>query len=98
MQERNEEIQNNLARERLDRAYAKIRSLQAKQKTRTNVSKTGDMLFEIEEVDERWKKYIVELYNGEDIMNNRQYIEAESNVDRDMLDLCYLGQYSEKLT
>ena len=56
--------------------------------TKINVikSKHGDKLFEIEEIGERWKEYIVELYNGEDIRNNRQYTEDESNVDWDMLD------------
>lgn len=87
MQGQYEEIQQDLNKGYTDKAYSKIKAMQIKPRTKTSMvkNKNGDLLFELEDVCERWKEYIEELYQGEDIVNERDILEEESNVDVDMI-------------
>uniref|UniRef100_A0A8D8Y198 Craniofacial development protein 2 n=1 Tax=Cacopsylla melanoneura TaxID=428564 RepID=A0A8D8Y198_9HEMI len=81
------EIDKDMARNNIDKVYGKVKSLQGKQSTKSNIvkSKNGEILFKPEKVSERWKEYIEELYEGEEIMNEEKYIENECEVDEDMI-------------
>jgi hypothetical protein len=60
----------------LDRAYSKIKSLQYKLKNKSSVikDKKGNKLISIDEVCDRWKEYIEELYQGKEIEEESRYM------------------------
>lgn len=80
-----EEIQYCLMKNSIDKAYNKVKSLQYSPRTRSNIvkDKEGRTLFENEKVAERWKEYMEELYEGDEIQNENDYIEREEHVDED---------------
>lgn len=40
----------------------------------------GDILFDKDEIRERWREYIGELYNDKDISNYKHFLEDEKKV------------------
>uniref|UniRef100_A0A8D8U352 Craniofacial development protein 2 n=1 Tax=Cacopsylla melanoneura TaxID=428564 RepID=A0A8D8U352_9HEMI len=80
-----EEIEYCLMKNNPDKAYNKVKSLQYTPRTRSNIvkDKEGTTLFEINKVAERWKEYMEDLYEGEEILNENDYIESEEQVNVD---------------
>uniref|UniRef100_A0A8D9DT62 Craniofacial development protein 2 n=1 Tax=Cacopsylla melanoneura TaxID=428564 RepID=A0A8D9DT62_9HEMI len=66
--------------------YAKVKRLQYEPKTRSNIvkDKEGKIMFDNEKVANRWKEYMEELYVGQEITNEDQYIENEEEVGNNM--------------
>ncbi|KAI5755057.1 hypothetical protein M8J77_013699 [Diaphorina citri] len=79
MDEKSAEIEMMMNRNN-NGVYAKVKKLQQNPKTRSNIvkDKDGKFLFDIAN---RWKEYLEELYTGEDILNEDEYVEKEENVD-----------------
>lgn len=70
---------------KMDKMYGKVKDLTWKKKaesTKSIMSKEGVLLKEAEEVNERWKEYIEELYNKEDKPSELE-LENETDVNRD---------------
>lgn len=69
------EIEVDLLLNNTSRVYNKVKNLQYKPKTRRNIvrDKDGKILFENNKVVERWKEYMEELYQGEDIADEEEY-------------------------
>ena len=71
---------------KMDKMYRKVKELNRKrksqQKTESIMSKQGELMTVPEQVNERWKEYIEELYNKEGKPKEVE-IEEESEVERD---------------
>lgn len=87
LEENCKEIEYCLSKNNADRAYNKVKSLQTTLSTRSNIvkDKQGNILFENDKVSERWKEYMEELYEGEEIQEDDKYIEKEKDVNPDEL-------------
>lgn len=88
LEENCKEIEYCLRKNNTDRAYTKVKSLQPTTRTRSNIvkNKEGKLLFENEQVSDRWKEYMEELYEGEEVSNNDEtYLEQKESVDSDEL-------------
>eukprot|EP00794_Sanderia_malayensis_P013667 gene13667-15097_t len=67
--------------------YRKVKDLTWKNKgqaTKTIMSKQGALLTEPEEINQRWKEYIEELYNKAEKPDEIE-LEEETDLDRDHL-------------
>jgi hypothetical protein len=83
MEEYSEDIEMMMKRNN-NGVYAKVKKLQYTPKTRSNIvkNKAGKILFDNDEVANRWKEYLEDLYIGEDINNKQEeYIENEQNLN-----------------
>jgi hypothetical protein len=78
-------IEYLLIKNNTDRAYNRVRSLEYKPRTKNNIvsDKYGNILFENEKVAGRWKEYLEELYEGEEIIDELNYLEHEEEVNPD---------------
>jgi hypothetical protein len=86
MMNNSKEIEYLLSKNRADKAYAKLKKLEYKPITRSNIvrDKEGKLLFENEKVAERWKEYLKELYEDEDIKEEEEeYLKREEDVEPD---------------
>ncbi|XP_050439147.1 craniofacial development protein 2-like [Adelges cooleyi] len=83
MEEYSEDIEMMMKRNN-NGVYAKVKKLQYTPKTRSNIvkNKAGKILFDNDEVANRWKEYLEDLYIGEDINNKQEeYIKNEQNLN-----------------
>lgn len=83
MEEVSEEIEKYLLSGNPNKAYTKIKALQYKPKTKSNIVKEGRILLENENVCDRWKECIEDLYNGEEVVNTEEYIENVNSIEED---------------
>ncbi|KAL4100956.1 hypothetical protein QTP88_020980 [Uroleucon formosanum] len=85
LRENCKEIEYLLIKNNTDRIYNRVRSLEYKQRTKSNTvsDKYGNLIFENEKVAGRWKEYLEELYEGEEIINKLNYLEHEEEVNPD---------------
>lgn len=85
LKENIEEIEIHLAKNNTDKAYNTVKKLHQKHKTTSNIvkDKEGKILFENEKVAKRWKEYMEDLYEGDEITNKEDYIENEIDVEDD---------------
>lgn len=69
------DIEYFLTKNNTDKEYNRIKSLEYKPRTKSNIvrDKYGNLLFENEKVAGRWKEYIEELYQEEDIIDEWNY-------------------------
>ncbi|KAI5739387.1 hypothetical protein M8J77_018683 [Diaphorina citri] len=81
------DIELDLLQNNTGKAYNKVKKLQHKSKTSSNIVRdnNGKILFENDKVADRWKEYLEELYEGVEIGNEEDYIEKEEDVDKDSL-------------
>lgn len=77
------EIEYLLIKNNTDIAYHRVRSLEYKPRTKSNIvsNKYRNLLFENEKVAGRWKEYLEELYEGEEIIDQLNYLEHEEEVN-----------------
>jgi hypothetical protein len=85
MKEMSEDIEQDIESGKTDKAYAKIRALQYKPRTKSNIvkDKEGKILLDEKSVSKRWKEYIEELCDGDEVEDVEGYIEKENMVDED---------------
>lgn len=85
LEENIKEIEADMLLNNTSKAYNKVKKMQYKPKTKSNIvrDKEGKILFENSKVVERWKEYMEELYQGREIVNEEDYIENEDSVDVD---------------
>lgn len=62
---------------------AKAKKLQYYPKARSNIVKykVGKIMFDADEVANRWREYLKDFYVGEDINNSEEYIDSERKLD-----------------
>lgn len=77
--------------------YAKVKKLQYNLRTRSTTvkSKEGRILNDNEETAKRWKEYIEELYEGEEVEKN-MYIKKEEDVNTDTRGPCISKEECEQ--
>lgn len=46
--------------------------------------KQAKILFKVDEVANRWREYLEDIYAGKDINNSDEFIESEQNLDSAM--------------
>ena len=71
----------------MDKMYRKVKELTWKNKgqmTKTIMSKQGTMLTKPDEIKQRWKEYIEELYNKEEKPEEIE-MEEEAEVEKDKI-------------
>lgn len=83
MEEVSEEIEKYQLSVNPNKAYTKIKALQYKPRTKSNIVKEGRILLENENVCDRWKEYIEDLYNGVEVVNTEEYIENVNLIEED---------------
>lgn len=85
LEENIKEIEADILVNNTSKAYNKVKNFEYKPKTRSNIvrDKDGKILFENNKVAERWKEYMEDLYRGEEIEDEEDYIESELNVHED---------------
>ncbi|KAI5717312.1 hypothetical protein M8J77_003669 [Diaphorina citri] len=87
LEENSKEIEMDIRTNQMDKAYTKIKKLQLKPKTKSNIVKdnNGKILFDNEMVADRWKEYIEDLYDGDNIISEQDYIENEDGIPPESL-------------
>ena len=79
MKEKSEDIEQDIESGKTDKAYAKIRALQYKPRTKSNIvkDKEGKIVFDEKSVSKRWKECIEELCEGDEVEDEEGYIERK---------------------
>jgi phage anti-repressor protein len=69
----------------MNRAYDIVKSTSFQNRTKSSIikNKRGELLIDTEDISDRWKQYIQELYNGKNITEETDYIEQEDKVEID---------------
>lgn len=82
MKEISKEIEDKISKGKMDIAYdiVKLTSFQNRTKSSIVKNKKGELLIDTKDISDRWKQYIEELYNGEDIEEKIDYIEQDAEV------------------
>lgn len=83
MKEISKYIEDKISKGKMDRVkydIVKLTSFQNRTKISIVKNKKGELLVDTGDISGRWKQYIEELYNREDIKEETDYIEQEAEV------------------
>lgn len=85
MKDTAEQIEYMINKGQTDRAYDLVKSILFKNRTKSSIirNRDGKLLTDDVEICDRWKQYAEELYNGENITDEMNYIEQETKVEID---------------